>query len=298
MFERNVDMTNKENAARFVSKYEDKLSCPICQSKMQVTDFKSIVCTSNHTFDFAKQGYVNMLNQAGKSQYDKALFHARQGIIMDSNLYSVLHKRIIEVMKKNMGISNEETFILDAGCGEGSHLQSILDKSKLEEMTSFGLDISKEGVLMAAKNYKNAVWIVGDLAHAPLIDHSMQFILNILSPANYMEFKRILAFGGLVIKVVPGPNYLKELREALYNETEKSHYENQETTSLFKQHFDLVNLENLTYTKELSQSELMNLVQMSPLHWSAEKERIDTFTNQHASEITVDLDILIGQNKK
>src|SRR5699024_11433583 len=56
------------------------------------------------------------------------------------------------------------------------------------------------------------LWLVGDLANTPIGDGSCQVILNIFSPANYMEFKRVLAPNGLVEKVVPRANYLKELR--------------------------------------------------------------------------------------
>src|SRR5699024_8950783 len=82
--------------------------------------------------------------------------------------------------------------------------------------TRMGLDVSKEGVIMAAKNYKDTIWLVGDLANTPIGDGSCQVILNIFSPANYMEFKRVLAPNGLVVKVVPRANYLKELREVLF----------------------------------------------------------------------------------
>jgi len=46
---------------------------------------------------------------------------------------------------------------------------------------------------MAYKNYQNPIWLVGDLANILLTSQSCHVILNILSPANYMEFKRVLA---------------------------------------------------------------------------------------------------------
>ncbi len=129
-------------------------------------------------------------------------------------------------------------------------------------------------------------------------DQSCHIILNILSPANYKEFKRMLVADGLVVKVVPRPNYLKELREALFYDSDKKLYKNDETVSLFKQHFYLLDQYKLTYKKVLKQIEMMNLVQMSPLAWNSKKEEIDRFINRGSVEITVDLNILIGINKQ
>lgn len=290
-------MTNKEKSAELVSKYVHVLSCPLCNSPFKVSNLKSLVCSNKHTFDFAKQGYVNMLTRSTNSHYNKELFKARHQIIMKSDLYILLHKKISKVINEDVNAANDQTMILDAGCGEGSHLQGILDECKNEAMTGVGLDISKEGIRMAASNYKESIWLVGDLANSPMVDQSCHVILNILAPANYKDFKRILVPGGLVIKVVPRSNYLRELREALLGDTEKQVYKNNETVSLFKQHFHLLDIFNLSYSKELTQTELVHLTQMSPLAWSSNKEHIDQFTNQGFSEITLDVDILVGINK-
>ncbi|WP_342540518.1 putative RNA methyltransferase [Heyndrickxia sp. FSL K6-6286] len=290
-------MTKKEKSAELVNKYVHVFSCPICKSPMKVTHLKSLVCLNNHTFDFAKQGYVNMMTRSANSHYDKELFKARQKVIMESNLFALLHKRISEIIIGNMNALKGEIIIFDAGCGEGSHLQRILDECKNETFAGIGLDISKEGIRMAASKYKETAWLVGDLANSPLADQSCHYILNILSPANYKEFKRTLVPNGLVIKVVPRSNYLKELREALFDNTDKSSYKNDETVSLFNHHFHLVDVLNLSYIKKLTQTELINLVQMSPLTWNTSEDDIDRIINRGISEVTVDLDILVGINK-
>ncbi|RYL97006.1 methyltransferase domain-containing protein [Sporolactobacillus sp. THM7-7] len=291
-------MTNKEKSAELVNKYVHVFSCPICKSPMEVTHLKSLVCLNNHTFDFAKQGYVNMLTHAAHSHYDKQLFTARREIILKSGLYTFLHEKISEVINDALSAAKDEIMIVDAGCGEGSHLQRILDECENVRITGIGLDISKEGIRMAASNYKESIWLVGDLANSPLADQSCHFILNILSPANYKKFKRVLVPNGFVIKVVPRTHYLKELREAIFDGKDKKVYKNDETISLFKQHFHLADMINLSYTRELNHKELTNLVQMSPLAWNSSKNDINRIINQGISEVTVDLDILIGINKQ
>ncbi|MCM3570481.1 putative RNA methyltransferase [Neobacillus mesonae] len=290
-------MTNKEKSAELVSKYVHIFSCPLCNSPMIFANLKSLVCSNNHTFDFAKQGYVNMMTRSTNSHYDKKIFEARNRIIMESGLYILLHEKISEVIDENMNASNDKIMILDAGCGEGSHLQRILDECKNEIIAGIGLDISKEGIRMAARNYKKSIWLVGDLANSPLQDQSCHIILNILSPANYKEFQRISVPNGLIIKVVPRSNYLKELREARFDEKDKTSYKNDETVSLFKQHFHLMDTFEISYTRGLNEKDLTNLTQMSPLSWNMSKDDMEQIINRGISRITIDLDILVGINK-
>lgn len=291
-------MSGKERSAELVGRFINVLRCPFCGSPMKVVDLKSLICSENHTFDFARRGYLNMMGRLSNSHYNKKLFESRQQMISESGLYGSLHERIAKIIKEHLDGFNQPIIIFDAGCGEGSHLQMILDKCKNEAVMGVGLDISKEGIRMAAGKYRTSIWLVGDLAQSPMADQSCHVIFNMLSPANYLDFKRILVPNGLVIKVIPRSNYLKELRQALFNDSNKKIYTNAQTVSLFKKHFRLVNIINLSYTKELDHKDLIHLVQMSPLAWHSKKETMAAFINQKASEVTVDLDILVGLNKQ
>ena len=90
-----------------------------------------------------------------------------------------------------------------------------------------GIDISKEGITMASKAYFGIIWCVADLTNFPLMNEQFDVIINILSPSNYEEFARVLKDDGILIKVVPGNSYLKELRDIFYGEANKREYSNQ-----------------------------------------------------------------------
>lgn len=283
-------MSNKEKSAKLVQKYEDKLRCPICEEQVQVVELRSLQCANNHSFDFAKQGYVNMLMRSVKTPYDKALFASRQEVIRETNLYTKLHASVADILKTHL---TKEITILDAGCGEGSHLEQIMKKSDLNNMLGIGIDIAKEGVLRAAKHYHHAIWLVGDLANAPLANQSCNAIINILSPANYQEFKRILSEEGIVVKVIPGKNYFRELREALYAD-DKQTYSNEDTVELFENQFQLIEHMHVQTTESISEQQLGHLINMSPLAWNLEEGEKDQLRKHGIDQLTIDLEILVG----
>lgn len=255
-------------------------ACPLCKERMGMSDEGKMTCPTNHTFDVAKQGYINMLNRPVQSMYGKELFESRHTVIT-AGIYDAVQKAIASE------ITVSQPIILDTGCGEGSHLHRICEQ--LDGAVGIGIDISKEGILAAAKYYPQQLWCVGDLANSPYNARSFDAILNILSPANYEEFKRLLKPGGKVIKVVPQQNYLKELRVQAFADSEKESYTNVETVERFKASFAKVDVKRITYTVPLEGHLVQKLLEMTPMGW-----HIDNKESIQLNEITIDLDLLIG----
>ncbi|TCJ02518.1 methyltransferase domain-containing protein [Cytobacillus praedii] len=286
-------------SAKYVSNFETVFACPICKSSMKVIDFKSIICSNHHTFDFAKHGYMNFTTHSVNTKYSKGLFEARRKLITEGAFYKPLSYAIGKLINEHLVKTKEIISILDMGCGEGSHLSNICDivrSTFFKSVVGVGVDISKEGIMAASKYYSNKIWAVADLANTPFKNKQFDVILNILSPSNYTEFDRLLKSDGIVIKIVPQSGYLKELREHLFLKPEKQNYSNSETVERFKESFQFVESSRLSYTMNLNKSSIEWLVQMTPLTWSTTEERINSFFNKNSAQITVDLDILIGKN--
>ena len=264
----------------YMKEHETLFSCPLCQDSMHVTDDGHVICGNHHSFDIAKQGYVNFMIKPSTSMYSKSLFESRQEII-NSGLYNPLQQLIAKL------IGEEAQIILDTGCGEGSHLERIA-KLLPQDVVAIGIDISKEGIQSAAKYYEQKIWCVGDLANSPYKERSIDCILNILSPANYDEFSRLLRPNGKVIKVVPQSDYLKEIRTQAFANSEKESYSNAQTVQRFKEHFTNVLHERITYTMPLEPRLVPKLLEMTPLGWHLQEEIA-------LSEITIDLDVLVGE---
>ncbi|MEH6944580.1 putative RNA methyltransferase [Bacillus sp. JJ722] len=160
--------TKKMESALLVSDFESIFKCPICESPMKVIDFKSLSCSNNHTFDFAKQGYINLLTHQMKTKYGKALFEARRKLIVEGEFFQPLSAAITEIIGKQVNAFAGDISILDTGCGEGSHLINVCDRLRTkfnQKVTGVGIDIAKEGLFEAAKHYSNTIWCVSDLAN-------------------------------------------------------------------------------------------------------------------------------------
>lgn len=294
-----IFMNKLTHSALYMTQHETIFKCPICNSSMEVQNLKSLVCSNKHSFDLAKQGYLNLMTHPIKTNYDRSLFEARRKVIAESNFFTPLSTEITKIINKHTASKNELSLI-DMGSGEGSHLYNLANKLQADfgkTITGVGIDISKEGILEAAKNYENHMWIVADLAKTPFTDSMSDVMLNILSPSNYEEFNRLLKDDGIIIKVVPREGYLKELRHYFYGDSEQKNYSNEKVIELFKDKFELVDQSIINYTSDLDASALQALVKMTPLTWGVEDSIVVRFLESDIRNITVDLDIMIGRKK-
>ena len=273
----------------------DIFKCPICGSKLDIYGLKSLICSKEHCFDLSKNGYVNFLLASVKTEYDKTMLKSRN-IICKSGFFEPVIEQISERIIKETSLLKSR--ILDAGCGEGSHLEQIINKLKTKTSINFegvGIDISKEGIQIASKEYPDNIWCVGDLAKNPFMNKKFDVILNILSPANYVEFNRIISDNGILIKVIPESNYLKELRDVFYEKTDKQTYSNEKVIEHFNKNFNLIDKQQILYNIKLDEKNLEHLIRMTPLSWSVTTEKIQKALNMGIDRITVELIIMYGK---
>ena len=272
--------------------------CPICGNKMDLYNLKSLICPKNHCFDLSKTGYVNFLLNSVKTQYDKEMLKSRN-IVCKNSFFEPMVEQVSEIILRYISnVSCKKSMILDAGCGEGSHLNQVInklnDKSRIK-FDGIGIDISKEGIKIASKEYPDNIWCVGDLAKIPFMNKKFDVILNILSPSNYSEFNRIISDRGILIKVVPGSSYLKELRELFYGKTDKQEYSNEKVLRHFNNNFHMIHEQQILYTVELDKEYLERLIKMTPLSWNASKDKIQRAFNIGLENITVDFTVMCGK---
>ncbi|TFE02175.1 putative RNA methyltransferase [Jeotgalibacillus salarius] len=281
-----MKLKKREAAALRVNEEFPYLLCPICRKKLTEQSL-SLTCSENHQFDFAKNGSLHLLTKNLKTKYTKDLFESRHYLMSEAEFFKPAINEVITHLKER-----EAGIILDAGCGEGTHLAHIT--GELEGFTGVGIDLAKDGIQLAARHYDQPLWITADLARAPVEAGTVDYILNILSPANYQEFNRLLKNAGEVIKIVPGAGYLKELRNHYFGD----HYENDETVSAFYEQFDVFHKITVTVTQKLDRKAIEALVNMTPLSWSADPEKVTSFKAKQETEMTLDVEVLFGRKRR
>lgn len=275
----------KPKLQRFAS--ATAFACPICQENLTLVE-SSLKCCNRHSFDLAKFGYVNLAPQIKQSaNYDKENFQNRQQV-----LEAGFYQAILEVISDLLASSKTTTTILDIGCGEGFYSRKLQESHS--EKTFYAFDISKDSVQIAAKSEPNwAVnWFVGDLARLPIKDASMDILLDIFSPANYGEFRRVLSKDGILIKVIPTENHLKEIRQRVQNQLTNKDYSNQGIKNHFQEHFTILSSQTASLTKTITAEQLQSLLSMTPLLFHVDQTKIDW---SQLTEITIEAEILVGR---
>lgn len=273
----------KPKLQRFAS--ATAFACPICQENLTLleTNFK---CCNRHSFDLAKFGYVNLAPQIKQSaNYDKENFQNRQQI-----LEAGFYQAILDAVSDLLASSKTTTTILDIGCGEGFYSRKLQESHS--EKTFYAFDISKDSVQIAAKSEPNwAVnWFVGDLARLPIKDANMDILLDIFSPANYGEFRRVLSKDGILIKVIPTENHLKEIRQRVQDQLTNKEYSNQDIKEHFQEHFTILSSQSASLTKTITAEQLQALLSMTPLLFHVDQSKIDW---SQLTEITIEAEILV-----
>ncbi|MBE5394010.1 MULTISPECIES: putative RNA methyltransferase [Brevibacillus] len=291
--------SKKIKSAGLISANNGLFRCPLCSGAMELILEKSLQCTNHHTFDLSRQGYVNVLSHGLKTKYDKQMFESRRSLYK-SGVFQPLVDQIGGRIIREHESTREPLRILDAGCGEGSHLFAIREKivqSSPHELLAVGADIAKEGIYLASRDYPDMIWCVADIANCPFASQQFHFILAILSPSNYAECQRMLKDDGMVIKVIPESGYLQELRAIFYEQSDKQLYANDNTVARFTEAFELVESERLKYSWKLEKALVEPLIRMTPLSWGCTEEDLQKAKDMDISEITIDLRILYGKKK-
>lgn len=190
-----------------------ELICPICGEKLNRAD-KSYVCPNRHSFDVARQGYVNLLTVQQKHSLNPG--DTREQVLsrrafLEAGFYAPILNTLIETAKE-LGITGP---ILDVGCGEG-YYSAGLAQALNAELTGF--DISKEAVRCAAAKYKGPTWLTATAAHIPVSDGSAQLVTSLFALTLPEEFSRVLQENGWYFQVLACQDHLLGLKAIIYPE--------------------------------------------------------------------------------
>ena len=193
----------------------------------------SLACATGHSFDIARQGYLNLLTGPGtKFVPDTAAMVAARDAFLDAAHYQPLSDALAEQVRQllagagpsqhsteaqaehHTGPGPDRKLIVDAGTGTGHYLHQVLSAFSpgARRPAAVGLDISKFALRRAARRNPDALNIVWDLwRELPLGTGTADVVLVIFAPRNANEFARILKPGGTLVVVTPLPQHLAEI---------------------------------------------------------------------------------------
>lgn len=221
-------------------------------------------CQSGHSFDVARQGYLNLLpvqNKRSRAPGDsKEMVAARQRFLA-SAAYRPVALRLAELLAETLP-STATISLLDAGCGEGYYLRQVLEHLADKcSIAAVGLDISKAAVMAAAKQDKQSRYLVASNANIPLPTASLDRIVCLFGFPVYSEFQRVLKPEGEIIMVDPGPEHLLELRNIVYPQQK----EKAAAAGILPDGLRQVHNETLSYELSLpTAASIMDLLAMTP----------------------------------
>lgn len=256
------------------------LACPLDGEPLQLAD-NVWRCAAGHSFDIAKQGYVNLLPVQQKRSHDpgdsKTMVAARQRFLNAGHYQPIadaVSSAVLRHIEEPPTSGSSPLSCLDAGCGEGYYLRQLARAAPAQpSLALMGLDISKWAVLAAAKQDDKQTptsrWVVGSNAHLPVEAGTLDSVLCMFGFPVYSEFSRVLKAGGVLLQVEAGPDHLRELREIIYPTLKPERSNEAGVPEGFAHHSS----ENVRYTLALKGAEeIADLLAMTPHLYRASVE--------------------------
>ncbi len=246
------------------------LRCPLCGEPLTSSD-RIWRCEKGHSFDVARQGYVNLLPVQSKHSAQpgdtKEQVSARRAFL-EGGFYAPIINALCDLAKKQACSGP----ILDAGCGEGYYSSRLAENLGADLI---GLDISKEAVRAAAGRYKGPLWLCASAAHMPVADQSIGLLTSLFAFTSPEEFKRVLKPDGTFIQVLAAQDHLLGLKGIVYPKLDLK--EKDSVPELAG--FELVESVSVKFTFTVEGPQVQNLLYMTPHVYRIGKEGAERLRN-------------------
>lgn len=185
----------------------DLLACPHCGQALAPLQ-RCWVCPSGHSFDVARQGYLNLSGGPEPANADTVDMLDARTRVQSAGVFDFVSHGLDEVVPLT-GIQT----VLEVGAGTGHYLAQLVEARP--PARGLALDVSRTAARRAAKAHHRVASVVADVWRGlPLLDNTIDVLLCIFAPRNPAEFARVLRPDGRAIVVTPAPEHLAELRQS------------------------------------------------------------------------------------
>ncbi len=241
----------------------DLLRCPVCGNGLSDAD-SALRCPAGHSFDIARQGYVNLV--PGRADTPE-MVEAREAFLAAGH-YRPLGAALVE----EAATVRVPGAIADVGGGTGHHLARVLDA--LPDRVGLALDASAAALRRAARSHPRAAAVGADAwKPLPVRDGVAAIVLSVFAPRNAAEMARVLAPGGAVIAVTPTTRHLYELVGPLGLLSVPDDKEDRLHAQLAP-HFALAKRRSSEHSMFLTPEEAAQVVRMGPSAWHVDEREL------------------------
>jgi 23S rRNA (guanine745-N1)-methyltransferase len=181
------------------------LRCPVCRESLSPAE-RALRCARGHSFDIARQGYVDLTAGRAAHTGDTPEMVAARESLLAAGHFEPLAAAIAEE-------AAGPGLVVEVGAGTAHYLARYVRRNG---NVGIAIDTSKAALRRAARADERIGAVRADIWQGlPIADGAAAAILDVFAPRSGPEFARVLRPDGRLIVATPGEGHLAELVDAL-----------------------------------------------------------------------------------
>ncbi len=264
--------------------------CPNCGAPLE-REGRTLRCPARHSFDMAREGYVNLLppnRKRSKDPGDDRDMVAARSSFLEKGYYLPLRNALEDlVVRRTENVP--APVVVDSGCGEGWYTAGVhaaLERAGRAPRTA-GVDLSRYALRRAARRLPEEEFAVASVYRLPLGDASADLLLDVFSPLAAAEFARVVRPGGCFLYVVPSARHLWQMKEVLYPRPYENPVKVEDYPGFAYQGVTEIR-ETITLTER---ADITALFGMTPYAWKTPKEGVARLEGLDALTTEIGFDV-------
>ncbi|MCY0966670.1 putative RNA methyltransferase [Parathalassolituus penaei] len=269
------------------------LVCPVCDASL-ILDLdsqpRSCRCPQGHSFDVARQGYINLLlaqHKRSRAPGDSADMVIARRQFLAQGFYQPISDAFNQFVVASLPANADQ--LADVGCGEGYYSDRLLRElnNAGHAVNLYGVDISRDAVRQACQRNRDIYWLVASGGRLPLHNGQLDALVSLFTPVMPEGWRKTLKSGGSALLVTSGADHLIELRQHLYSEVRNQVFD--PIPQLEQGGFHCQQQHPFTCKIHIPQAALGDLLTMTPHGWRASAEARDRVLSLPGLDVTLDV---------
>lgn len=275
------------------------LACPVCGGGLAATG-KQYRCPQGHSYDMARQGYLNLLvaqHKRSRAPGDGPEMVLARRRFLEQGHYQPIASAFADFTETQLQAAQQPSLqVADVGCGEGYYSGQLQQRLNSLTPTSFyGIDIAREAVKLAARSYPEITWLVASGGRLPLLAGQLDAVVSLFTPIMPESWHKALRSAGSVLLVTAGINHLIELRELLYSEVRTKLFD--PTPQMSASGFRAIDNQRFQQRVHIPAEALDDLLIMTPHGWRVTAETRERLQQLNGLTVTLDVNFYHFENQ-